>query len=487
MTQLPQVELAPGLDTTRLLTGLWQVADLERSGSPVDPALAAADLAAYVGAGFTTFDLADHYGTAEDLVGAFRARYPEAAAQARFFTKWVPEPGPLAAGAPRDAVERALRRMGGTRVDLLQFHAWHYPDPSWLDALFALDQLRREGLVGALGVTNFDTAHLRIAVASGIPVVTNQVSFSLLDRRAGGPLSAYCLANGVRLLAYGTLAGGWLSERWLGQPEPDWERTGTWSQMKYGRFLREAGGWPALQALLKVLHQVSNRHGVSIPNVATRWVLDQPAVAGVIIGARLGSSEHRADNARVFDLALSPGDREEIETALRALAPIPGDTGDEYRRPPFLTASGDLSHHLSAFPPPYPVETGPDGRVRCLSGTRWEAAAGYSRAVRAGDRILVSGTTAAHGDRLIGGTDAAAQAHFAIDKIEGALLSLGGRLDQVVRTRVYVQRLEDAEAVAQAHGERFGTIRPANTLVRADLVGEGYLVEVEAEAEVDRP
>ena len=85
----------------------------------------------------------------------------------------------------------------------------------------------------------------------------------------------------------------------------------------------------------------------------------------------------------------------------------------------------------------------------------------------------------------IGGSDPAAQAHFAIDKIEGALHSLGARLDQVVRTRVHVRRMEDWEAVARAHGERFGAIRPANTLVRADLVGDAYLVEIEAEAVVE--
>lgn len=486
MTLVQRLTLAPGLEISRLLTGLWQVADLERDGSRLDPVLASRELAAYVDGGFTTFDLADHYGSAEELVGAFRARYPAAGARARFFTKWVPEPGPLPPDVVRGAVERALRRMGGERIDLLQFHAWRYPDPSWLDALFALDALRREGLIGALGVTNFDTAHLRIAVASGIPLITNQVSFSLLDRRARGAMSGYCLAHGVRLLAYGTLAGGWLSDRWLGRAEPDWERTGTWSQMKYARFVRAAGGWDALQALLGVLDRVARRHAVSIANVATRWILDEPAVAGAIVGARLGASEHRADNTRVFGLSLTASDRQEIETALAALEPIPGDTGDEYRRPPFLTAAGDLSHHLSAFPAPHPVRSGPDGRSRCDSGTAWEAAAGFSRAVRAGDRILVSGTTATHGDRRIGGTDPAAQTHFVIDKLEAAITSLGGRLDDVVRTRVYVQRLEDWEAVARAHGERFGTIRPANTLLRADLVGEGYLVEMEAEAQLPR-
>lgn len=481
-----RITLAPGFDISRVLTGLWQIADLERNGTPLDPARTAASMAPYVAAGFTTFDLADHYGSAEDIVGAFRVSHPESAS-ARFFTKWVPKPGPVTRDDVRTAVDRALIRMKASRIDLLQFHAWNYADPSWLDALFHLDELRRDGLIGHLGLTNFDTAHLRIAVASGIPILTNQVSFSLLDQRAAGRMASFCREHRVHLLAYGTVAGGWLSAKWLGKSEPDWERTGTWSQMKYGRFLRTAGGWPALQRVLTVLDGIARRLGVSVTNVATRYILEQPAVAGVIIGARLGEAEHITDNARLFDFSLTDGDKDEIQAVLTTLTPIPGDTGDEYRKPPFLTASGDLSHHLEKVPSPYQTVSGAEGKTLCLSGTSWESAAGFSRAVRIGDRVLVSGTTATHGPRHIGGNDPAAQAHFAIDKLEGALQSLGGCLEQTVRTRIYVRNMEDWEPVARAHGERFGAIRPANTLVRADLVGEEYLVEIEAEAVVPPP
>ncbi len=164
---------------------------------------------------------------------------------------------------------------------------------------------------------------------------------------------------------------------------------------------------------------------------------------------------------------------------------IADDCGDEYRRPPYLTASGDLSHHIDTLPPPYPASTGADGRTRVLSGTAWEDLAGFSRAVRHGNRIHVSGTTATHGDRTIGGSDPAAQTHFVIDKIEGALQSLSARLEDVVRTRVYVNRIEDWEPVARVHGERFRDIQPANTLVQAGLMGDEYLVEMEAEAVVE--
>ena len=473
-----RIAIAPDLSISRVLTGLWQIADMERNGGALDPESAARALVPYVEAGFTSFDMADHYGSAEIVASRLSGRPVER------FTKWVPKPGPLTLSDARAAVERSLERLRVSRLDLLQFHAWSYADPSWLDGLMHLQTLRDEGLVAHVGLTNVDAAHLNMVLASGIEVVSNQVCFSLLDRRAAGAMSAVCRARGVKLLAYGTLAGGWLSDRWLDQAEPDWERQGTWSQMKYGRFLRVVGGWDALQRVLQAAGSVARRHGVSIANVASRWVLEQPAVAGVIIGARPGEREHVADNLRVFSFSLTGRDREELDGALATLAPIPGDCGDEYRRPPYLTASGDLSHHVESFPPPFAVERRADGRVLCLSGTPWESMAGYSRATRRGHRIQVSGTTATHGDRLIGGTDPAAQAHFAIDKIEGALQSLGARLEDVVRTRVFVARIADWEAVARAHGERFGRIQPANTLVSAALVGDEYLVEVEADAEI---
>ena len=137
------------------------------------------------------------------------------------------------------------------------------------------------------------------------------------------------------------------------------------------------------------------------------------------------------------------------------------------------------------MPSPYPTITDHTGKIKALSGTSWESMAGYSRAVRKGNRILVSGTTATHGSQLIGGSDPAAQTHFIFDKIEGAIQSLGGNLNQVVRTRVFVKDINQWEPIARAHGQRFGNIQPANTMVQANLIGDEYLVEIEAEAMID--
>lgn len=123
-------------------------------------------------------------------------------------------------------------------------------------------------------------------------------------------------------------------------------------------------------------------------------------------------------------------------------------------------------------------------RTSVGSGTSWEDLAGYARAVRVGDRILVSGTTATGPDGVVGTGDPAAQTRFILDKIEKAIRQLGGTLRDVVRTRVYIRNMADWEPVALAHGERFGSIRPANTMIQAQLIGDEYLVEIEAEAVV---
>jgi aryl-alcohol dehydrogenase-like predicted oxidoreductase/enamine deaminase RidA (YjgF/YER057c/UK114 family) len=477
--------LAPGLDISRLVTGLWQVADMERGGTLLDPVKGAADLAAYAAAGFDTFDMADHYGSAEVITGTLLSQ--QARPDVRAFTKWCPPPGLMTASVVRAGVQRSLDRLQTGCIDLLQFHWWTFDHPGYIDAVRELAKLREKGLIRAIGLCNFDTAHMRLLLNEGLPIASNQVCMSLLDRRGTEAMSALCLKHNVRLLTYGVLGGGFLSERWVGAQEP--AQVLDWSKMKYQRFVQAIGGWDALQAVLRAAQGIAHKHGVSVSNVATRWVLEQPAVAAVIVGARLGESEHRADNLKLFGFALDADDHAALNQAFGHTQRLPGDCGDEYRYPPFLTASGDLSHHLDSVAPLWPRKpvAGYSNRWTVDSGSQWEPIAGYSRAVRVGERILVSGTTATHGSgQLIGRGDAAVQASYILDKISASIKALGGTLKDVVRTRIYLNNAADCEAVSRVHGSYFGDIRPANTLVEvAALIGDGYLVEMEAEAVLD--
>lgn len=483
MDRPEKLRLSDSLSISRVVTGLWQVADMERGGNALDPEIAANHLQAYVESGFTSFDMADHYGSAEVIAGRLLGRYRQGPDRPSALTKWCPPPGPMTPDIVRAGVQGRLDRLGVDCIDLLQFHWWSFEHPAWLDALHELAALRKEGLIGEIGVTNFDAAHLHVALADGIPILTNQVVCSLLDRRATGPLVAICARYDTHLLAYGTVCGGFLSGKWLGKPAP--EDIPDWSKMKYMRFIESAGGWDTYQQILGTASRIAEKHAVSLTNVASRWVLEQDRVAGVIIGVRPGENDHRGDNAKLFGFTLDEADHQALNTAFAVTSEIPGDCGDEYRRPPFLTASGDLSHHLSEMPSAYETDTLParPNVRRVFSGSRWEDIVGYCRARRIGDRILVSGTTATAGaDRVVAIGDAAAQTTYILDKIIGAVTALGGAVEDIARTRIYLKDIADTEAVSAAHGRIFGTLKPANTLLSINELAGDYLVEIEAEA-----
>lgn len=337
LPQESRLRFVDGLPICRILNGMWQVSGAH---GRIDPSAALDAMLAYHDAGFTTWDLADHYGPAEDFIGEFRRRLgaergEDALSEVQAFTKWVPRPGPMTQQIVENNVDISLRRMGVERLDLLQFHWWEYLDKRYLDALEQLATLRDEGKIHRVALTNFDTERLREIADHGVRVVSNQVQYSLIDRRPEMQMSQVCEEQRVWLLPYGVLCGGLLSDRYLGQPEPGPGVLNTASLRKYKQMIDAWGGWQLFQQLLAVLRGIADKHEVSIANVAERYILEKPAVAGVIIGARLGVAEHIAENARLFSFGLDDADNQAIETVLadaRDLYRIIGDCGDEYRR-----------------------------------------------------------------------------------------------------------------------------------------------------------
>jgi aryl-alcohol dehydrogenase-like predicted oxidoreductase len=143
-------------------------------------------------------------------------------------------------------------------------------------------------------------------------------------------MAEFCRAHDIALLTYGTLLGGFLSDAYLGRDAD----LGTVSKQKYRQMIDAWGGWALFQDLLAALKRIADKHGASVATVGARMILDRPAVAGAIVGARLGIAEHIAENSRILDLALDTEDAASLDPVLARssdLMRVIGDCGDEYR------------------------------------------------------------------------------------------------------------------------------------------------------------
>jgi aryl-alcohol dehydrogenase-like predicted oxidoreductase len=328
-SSVERTTLGAGYGVSRLIRGGWQLAG---GHGAVDRERAIADMAAFVDAGVTTFDCADIYTGVEEMIGAFRAALlreegAEALSALKVHTKFVPDYDLLGRLTKRDVeavIDRSLMRLGAERLDLVQFHWWNYSAPGMIEAGLWLRGLAEAGKIDRIGGTNFDTPSTLALIDGGVPLVSMQTQYSLLDDRPENGLVEAAAAHGFGLLCYGTVAGGFLSQRWLGQLEPV-EPYANRSLVKYKLIIDDFGGWELFQALLSTLDRIAARHGVSITAVATRWVLDRPGVAAAIVGARY--AEHLADNLAVFRFALTAQDLAEIES-IRARRK--GPLGDTY-------------------------------------------------------------------------------------------------------------------------------------------------------------
>lgn len=314
--------LAPGYEISRIIKGGWQLAG---DHGAVDAAAAIADMETFVDAGITSFDCADIYTGVEDMIGAFiadlRARRGAAIAdRVQAHTKLVPDLERLPSIGPAEVtaiVDRSLRRLRIDRLHLLQFYWWDLTLGTPEAALDALKQCQKAGKIAHIGVTNWDVAETARFAAADFDLVSTQVQYSLLDRRPAAALAPWCADRGVGLLCYGTLAGGFLTEAWLGRPDPGFAFENR-SLVKYRLIIDAFGPWSRFQELLALLKTIAARRGVSLSSVATRWVLDQPQVAAAIVGARY--ARRLAQTLETFSFALSPDDHAEID-ALLAIAP----------------------------------------------------------------------------------------------------------------------------------------------------------------------
>ncbi len=319
--KIERTKLTENYNISRILKGGWQLAG---GHGVIDRQSAIDDMFKFVEAGITTFDFGDIYTGVEELVGEFIVRYGTKGVQ--LHTKYVPDLSDLADVDKSDTtriIDRSLQRLGVEILDLVQFHWWDYDIPRYVETALHLVELQKVGKIRNIGVTNFDVPRLKELVDAGVPVVSNQVQYSMLDQRPEHGMVEFCQQNDIKLLCYGTVAGGFLSEKYLGLPEPQ-QPLENRSLIKYKLIIDDFGGWVFFQKLLSVLAKIAKKHCVSITNVATKYVLDKLQVAGVIIGAR--NANHIQDNLRTFGFELDKEDRVLLANILSKANKLAGDT-----------------------------------------------------------------------------------------------------------------------------------------------------------------
>ena len=329
-----RVELAPGYLVAPIINGCWQLTP-DHGGGPDSRKRCLHRFAELVEHGFTTFDCADIYEGTEELLGEFRRSLLDPD-KIQVHTKLVPNKNALAELDDRLidlAIDSSRSKLGVDTLDLVQFHWWDY-EVDGLDRLYdRLLHAQSAGKIRLLGVTNFNTAQLRNLLSIDGSIVAMQAQYSLLDRRPEREMVECCNAHDVKLLPYGGLSGGFLSEPYLDQlPPASMNR----SLQKYRLIIDEAGGWDRFQDLLGQLAEIAEKHATSIAAVAARWVLDQAAVAAVIIG--IGTHSRVASNLTLCGLRLDEQDQKDIAQVLSRLKIPPGDPYDLER-----DTSGDHS------------------------------------------------------------------------------------------------------------------------------------------------
>ncbi len=194
-------------------------------------------------------------------------------------------------------IERSLRRLHTDCLDLVQFHFWDCSIPRYLEVLEYLFRLRDAGKIKAVGLTNFDAEQVQEILNAGFRIASIQVQYSLVDRRCEATLLPFARAQGIKVYAYGSLLGGFLSEKWLHQPEPSTAELENRSLVKYKLIIDDWGGWARYQALLRQIQELAAGRGSTIAQVAIGAVLGANKADAVIVG--LGHSRYQLQNAEL--------------------------------------------------------------------------------------------------------------------------------------------------------------------------------------------
>lgn len=289
---------------SRVFKGNWQLAGGHGTTNELK---AIEDLMKYTNHGVNTFDVGDIYTGVEEIVGKFLVRFRQErgekeAEKLRVHTKFVPDLDALEDLTKEDVrfiIERSLERLNLKKLHLVQFHWWDYSRGDYIKAAKWLDELRQEGLIESIGLTNFDTYHTEKLIEAGIPIISNQVQFSLIDPRPLNGMIDLARKHDFKLFCYGVLAGGLLANA-----RPGDEPTNR-SHIKYKLIIDEVGE-AYYREVLSLLNKFSKKYRTTPANIAAAYVLQTPGISSIILGPR--NAKHLKELDKLGKLELSDED-----------------------------------------------------------------------------------------------------------------------------------------------------------------------------------
>ncbi len=303
----------------KIIRGCWQLATgHSQQNGDLQPILDAVEN------GFTTFDCADIYLGVEELLGkALKAQ------KLRIHTKFVPDLNCLEnidRNYVENIIDRSLRRLQAECIDLVQFHWWDWEVKNYLSVMEFLSELKVKGKIGEVGLTNVNRKYLE-EFSHHFDIPSLQVQVSLFDRRVEHGVGKLCHKKNIKIFAYGSLLGGFVSEKWLGKEEPELTQLANRSLVKYKLLIDAACGWKEFQRRLSFLNDLAAKYRCKIANIAVAALLQEGRADGVIVG--LSPQNFAAQNRSLAHLPLLEAqDLEEIGSWTCHLF---GDAYDEER------------------------------------------------------------------------------------------------------------------------------------------------------------
>jgi aryl-alcohol dehydrogenase-like predicted oxidoreductase len=339
-----------GNKLSRIFKGNWQ---LSGGHGAIERDQAVNDLFTYVEHGVNAFDMGDIYTGAEETLGAFLAAYrqrfgSEAADKLRMHTKFVPDLNALEDLTRKDVrqvITRSLSRLGIDRLHLVQFHWWDYAKGDFVQAALYLEELRKEGVIETVGLTNFDCEHTQQLLDAGIPIKSNQIQFSLLDPRPLNGMLEFAKANGIAIFCYGVLAGGLLGDARPGDDPSNRSHT------KYQLVISEVGEVYYLK-ILQHLKTLADVYGTTVANIATMFVLQTPGVSSAILGPR--NAKHVPELDQLDALSLKEEEYNQLHALLQDLRTRLPDDIYSYERDRTGPHGSIMKYNLNGMRPDRP-------------------------------------------------------------------------------------------------------------------------------------